>query len=67
LKILGGGGGGGGGGGVVVVVVVVVCLSDNYWLGDYNNKTRKNNENIDKIATKEVISLVISPQSLHSF
>jgi len=36
LKILGGGGGG-------VVVVVVVCLSDNYWLGNYNNKTRKNN------------------------
>jgi hypothetical protein len=52
---------------VLVVVVVVVCLSDNCWLGDYSNKTRKINKNANEITTREVIPLVISPQSLHPF
>jgi hypothetical protein len=52
---------------VVIVVVVVVCLSDNCWLGDYSNKTRKINKNANEITTREVIPLVISPQSLHPF
>jgi hypothetical protein len=52
---------------LVVVVVVVVCLSDNCWLGDYSNKTRRINKNVDEITTIEVIPLVISPQSLHPF